>query len=297
VTSCSPENDSGRYDHLVKKHPCFNNEAHGKYGRIHLPVSPACNIQCRFCKRGFNKTENRPGVCAGLLQPADAVELVERSLALCPQITVVGIAGPGDTLASEHALETFRLVHARFPELINCLSTNGLMLPEKAGELADAGVKTITVTVNAADTETLTKVCSHISYHGEYLTGKMAARYLLLAQAAGIKKAVDLGIAVKVNTVLIPGVNDHQIEAIAKFAADLGVNFINLIPLIPQHEFIDHRAPSCQELNSARAKAEKHLPVFRHCQHCRADACGIPGGLDLADELYTKRAETTFSHG
>ena len=52
------------FEHLIKKHPCFNGAAHSKYGRIHLPVSPACNIQCRFCKRGFNRHEQRRSISA-----------------------------------------------------------------------------------------------------------------------------------------------------------------------------------------------------------------------------------------
>ena len=47
----------------------------------------------------------------------------------------------------------------------------------------------------------------------------------------------------------------------------------------------------------AREAAEQYLPVFRHCKHCRADACGIPGsGVDLADKLYGQ-SPPVFSHG
>ena len=287
-----------KYDHLVKRHPCFNGEAHARFGRIHLPVSPDCNIQCRFCKRGFNKTENRPGVSGCLISPTEAVKLVEKALELCPQITVAGIAGPGDTLATDHAIETFRLIHERFPHLINCLSTNGLLLPERVDELVEAGVKTITVTVNAADADTLSRICSYVVYKGRYLTGKVAAQQLLLSQVSGIHLATEREIAVKVNTVLIPGINDGQIGEVAKLVAMAGADFINVIPLIPQNELKDYPAPSCQELNTAREEAEKHLPVFRHCRQCRADACGIPGsGLDLADQLYSQRVVNTFSHG
>lgn len=62
----------GNFEHLAKTHPCLGGEAHFKYGRIHLPVSPACNIQCKFCKRGFNKSEIRPGVSSLLLSPEEA---------------------------------------------------------------------------------------------------------------------------------------------------------------------------------------------------------------------------------
>lgn len=96
-----------RFAHIANRHPCFSGKANAAYGRIHLPVSPVCNIQCRFCKRTFNKTEQRPGVSAGLVKPLDAVNLVRKALRLCPGITVAGIAGPGDTRATSHALETF----------------------------------------------------------------------------------------------------------------------------------------------------------------------------------------------
>ena len=78
--SCQQLKAGKQFSHLVKKHPCFSEGAHFKYGRIHLPVSPACNIQCKFCKRSFNKFENRPGVSGGLLKPEEAVGVVERAL-------------------------------------------------------------------------------------------------------------------------------------------------------------------------------------------------------------------------
>jgi len=90
------------FAHLVKRHPCFNADAHAKHGRIHLPVSPTCNIGCRFCRREFNTTDIRPGVSQVLLTPEEAVGVVGRALELCPAITVVGIAGPGESLATPH---------------------------------------------------------------------------------------------------------------------------------------------------------------------------------------------------
>lgn len=289
--------DEERFGHLLKQHPCFNGEANVKYGRVHLPVCPACNIQCRFCKRGFNKWEQRPGVSRALLTPEAAVDLVAKALELCPELTVAGIAGPGDTLATNHALEVFELVHQRFPQLMNCLSTNGLLLEEKAERLVTVGVKTVTVTVNAVEPEVLQKIVSHVQYHNQYLTGIYAARFLIAAQLAGIRKVTSLGAVVKVNTVLIPGVNDHHITHVAEVTANCGASLLNIIPLIPQHEFAGYPPPDCRQLGLAREAAEKSLPVFRHCQHCRADACGIPGrNLDLSSKLYDQPIET-FSHG
>jgi len=272
---------------VIDDHPCFSEKAHNRSGRLHLPVSPACNIRCRFCKRARNTDEVRPGVAAGLLRPEEAVDTVRRALQLCPQIKVVGIAGPGDTLATDHALETFRLVHAAWPDLIKCLSTNGLDLPGKARELWDAGVRTVTVTVNAVDPGILGKIVSWVK----------DGRDLISAQLQGIRECADIGMAVKVNTVLIPDINDTHVADIAKAVSEAGAVRQNIIPLIPQSEFSDMQPPTCGEIEKARQEAGKYIEQFRHCKHCRADACGIPGVSDLTKELYQGRELETFSHG
>ena len=42
-------------------HPCFNKKSHRRFGRVHLPVAPRCNIQCKFCNRQFDcVNESRP---------------------------------------------------------------------------------------------------------------------------------------------------------------------------------------------------------------------------------------------
>ena len=297
MASVLGKNNNDRFEHLVKKHPCLGGDAYFKYGRIHLPVSPACNIQCRFCRRSFNKYENRPGVTNTIVSPEESLAVVEKAIKLCPDITVVGIAGPGDPLATTHALDTFKLIHRNYPQLIKCLSTNGLLLEDNAQKLVEAGVTTVTVTVNAVRPEILLNICSGIILHGVHLTGSEGAEQLIKAQLKGINKMSSLGAIVKINTVLIPGINIEHVEEIAQTTTKAGASMINLIPLIPQNEMKDYTAPTCDELNRARKIAEKHLTVFRHCQHCRADACGIPGtGQDLAGLLYGTRAET-FSHG
>lgn len=292
-------NKTGKFEHLAKTHPCLGGEAHFKFGRIHLPVSPTCNIQCKFCKRGFNKSEVRPGVSSLVLKPEEAVATVRKALKLCPEIRVVGIAGPGDTLASDNAIETFKLVHKEFPQLTNCLSTNGLRLEEKAERLVEAGVQTITVTVNAIDPKILKNICSFvIDENGNKLEGEEGAKKLIDAQLRGIKKISDLGVIVKINSVLVPGVNDEHIKEVAKVTSELGAQILNIIPLIPQNELSHLEPPTCELLEKVREEAGEYLDVFRHCKHCRADACGVPGkNQDIHSLLYDKEVVETFSHG
>lgn len=288
-------NPSG-FLHVSQIHPCFSSEAHGKSGRIHLPVSPTCNIQCKFCKRSFNKIEDRPGVTSSVLSPEDAVEILGKALRLCPQITVAGIAGPGDPLASDYALRTFELIGEAYPDMIKCLSTNGLLLPEKAEKIIDVGVRTLTVTVNAVQPEILSKLCANILVNNRLLQGEQAARLLIDAQLTGIRKITSLGAVVKINIVLAVGINDHHIGEISEAVARAGASMVNIIPLIPQNEMIDHTAPDCDELQHAREAAEKHLKVFKHCKQCRADAVGIPGVSEFRQLLYGDTV-LAFSHG
>jgi nitrogen fixation protein NifB len=286
------------YQELQKSHPCFGGHKNN-VGRIHLPVSPGCNISCKFCDRKINDTEERPGVTSKVLSPEEAIEVLDKALALCPEITVAGIAGPGDTLATNYALDTFRLVNKHHPDLIKCMSTNGLLLYERADEIIEIGVESVTVTVNAVDPEIEAKLNRGIVYHGKAYKGVEAATLLIENQLKGIKKIADAGITVKVNTVLVPSINGDHIEDIAKTVKEAGASIYNLIPLIPQSDLSDEPAPVCSEIDGARSLAGKHIDVFRHCQHCRADAVGMLGGKDYGDMIYQRRiaGADTFSHG
>lgn len=289
---------SNTYQNLQNSHPCFGGHKNNA-GRIHLPVSPGCNIGCRFCDRTINDVENRPGVTSRVIKPEEAEELVAKALDICPDIKVVGIAGPGDTLATDNALNTFRIIKNKFPDLIKCMSTNGLLLNERADDVINVGIDSLTVTVNAVNPEIESKLNSYIIYHGRKIEGVEGAKILIENQLAGIKKIADSGITVKVNTVLVPEINGDHIEEIAKNVGALGAKIYNIIPLIPQHELKDVKAPSCAQIDEARTKASKYIDVFRHCQHCRADAVGVPGKSEFGDQIYQKRlnARETFSHG
>jgi nitrogen fixation protein NifB len=177
------------------------------------------------------------------------------------------------------------------------LSTNGLTLDERAQDVHDVGVETITVTVNALDPEVVSKIIRFARKNGQTLRGVDAAKVLTESQLTGISRMIALGATVKVNTVLVPGINDAEVARVAEKVARLGAQFINVIPLIPQHQLRDLRAPSCDELAQVRDDAERFLKVFRGCGQCRADACGIPGGKDLGRELFGGEAPHTFSHG
>ncbi len=285
-------------EELEKNHPCFGG-CKFNAGRIHLPVSPGCNIACRFCDRSINDVEQRPGVTSKVITPDEANTFIGRAIELVPSIKVAGIAGPGDTLATDYALQTFEKIGEAHPELLKCMSTNGLLLNERAQEVIDAGVDTLTVTVNAVDPEIEAKLNDYIIYHGEKIEGVEAAKILIKNQIEGIKKVAAAGVTIKINTVLVPGINDHHISEIARTVREAGAIIYNIIPLIPQHKLKDIERPTCELLEKAREDAEKYIKVFRHCAHCRADAVGVPGISEYSKLVYQNRlnVRSTFSHG
>jgi len=286
-----------RKEEVLNLHPCFGKVPNK--GRIHLPVSPGCNIQCNFCDRKINDFENRPGVTAHVIKPKDTLEVIKRAMELSDNLTVAGIAGPGDTLATDNAIESFRLIKEQYPQLLKCMSTNGLLLNERAEELIELGIDTLTVTVNAVDPQILSQIVSKIVYHKKTYEGIEAAEILIHNQLEGIKKMARAKTTIKVNTVLINEINKDHIPEIAKAVKEAGADLYNIIPLIPQYKLSFCEEPQCEDIDGVRREAEKYINVFRHCQRCRADAIGIPGKTDISKQVYGENLSftETFSHG
>jgi nitrogen fixation protein NifB len=264
---------------VLRGHPCFDEQAHDRVGRVHLPVAPRCNIQCAFCERRIcaHLTMQHPGWAERLLAPQEAAELVRRLVIAHPgEKFVVGVAGPGEPLENLETFEALALVQQEHPSLVRCISTNGLLLAEKLPQLLEVGVSALTVTVNAPDAEVGERIYAWVQYGGRAWRGAEGARILVEQQFRGIEAALRSGLAVKVNTVLIPGVNDQHVARLAFRLRELGVGLMNIMPLIPSGQMRGIPAPTCEELQRARQACEAVIPQFRRCEHCRADVVRFP---------------------
>ena len=260
----------------LRDHPCFNKNSHGKFGRIHLPVAPRCNIQCAFCDRRFDcVNESRPGVTSELISPEEAILRVAKAIAKEPLIRVAGIAGPGDPLANPETFETLRGLRRSFPKLILCLSTNGLLLEDSLEELLEAGVDTLTATINAVTAETAAKICTSVRIGGNELPRLEGAKLLIEKQQRALAACQKAHIPVKINTILIPGVNNHEIKAVAQTAAHFDCAVMNITPLIPCGDMSGNPAPTPEAVAATRREAGAYISQMLHCRQCRADACGI----------------------
>lgn len=194
-----------------------------------------------------------------------------------PNLTVVGIAGPGDALANfKEVKETLSLIKEYDKDVTFCLSTNGLMLPFHCEEIIELGVSHITITINGIDPNITAKIYKYVDYLGNVYTGVAGAQILLNNQLSGLKYLSERGIVCKVNIVMLKGINDKHIEETVKKVKMLGASITNIMQMIPVKGSVFEEMPlvSNKEIMELRNVCEKHLPQMYHCKQCRADAIG-----------------------
>ena len=269
----------------VQDHPCYSEEAHHYFARMHVAVAPACNIQCHYCNRKYDcANESRPGVVSELLMPDQAVRKTLAVAATIPQMSVLGIAGPGDPLANpQRTFETFRQLALQAPDIKLCVSTNGLVLPEYVEELARYDIDHVTITINCVDPEVGARIYPWIFWKNRRVFGREAAAILIEQQQKGLEMLTARGILVKVNSVLIPGVNDHHLPEVSKIVKAKGAFLHNVMPLIAEaghgtfYGVMGQRSPKPAELKALQDACEGDMNMMRHCRQCRADAVGLLG--------------------
>lgn len=287
--------------HKVKNHPCYSVEAHHHYARMHVAVAPACNMQCNYCNRKYDcANESRPGVTSEKLTPEQAAQKVLAVASRIPQMTVLGIAGPGDPLANPHkTFRTFELVAKAAPDIKLCLSTNGLALPDHVDTIARLNIEHVTITINMIDPKIGAQIYPWIFYNGKRYRGVEAAAILTRRQLQGLEMLSARGILCKVNSVMIPGINERHLVEVNKAVKSRGAFLHNVMPLIaaPKHGTVfglkGQRTPTARELKALQDACEGEMNMMRHCRQCRADAVGLLGEDRSAE--FTKEKIVTMT--
>jgi nitrogen fixation protein NifB len=265
----------------LANHPCFNPDVYRKAARIHLPVAPRCNLQCNYCDRSFDcANETRPGVSSVLLSPFQAVTYLKAVYARIPSLSVVGIAGPGDPFANPvETMTTLRLVREEFPNILLCVASNGLGLVEHLDELVELKVSHVTLTINAVSPAVGARIYRWVRYGDGVYRGVQGAELLLGRQREAMAQLRQTPILVKINTIVLPGINDGEIAAVASEARAAGAEIMNTMAMVPVPgtPFESLGEPGLEIMAAARLAAGKQLPQMSHCARCRADACGLVG--------------------
>ena len=289
-------------DEILQKvfnHPCYSEDAHHHFARMHVAVAPACNIQCNYCNRKYDcANESRPGVVSELLTPDQAAKKTLVVASEIPQMSVLGIAGPGDPLANpERTFATFQMLSEHAPDIKLCVSTNGLMLPQSVDEIAKHNIDHVTITINCVDPDVGAKIYPWIFWNNKRIKGREGAAILIEQQQKGLEACIAKGILVKVNSVMIPGVNDEHLKEVSRVVKSKGAFLHNVMPLIAEAEhgtfygLTGQRGPTQDELQALQDACAGDMNMMRHCRQCRADAVGLLGEDRGAEFTLDKIAE------
>ena len=181
---------------------------------LRLSVTDGCNLRCRYCMPEAGICKEQHGE---MLTEDEMVAAVEAAASL--GVTKLRITG-GEPLVKENIVSICRRC-AAVPGIREvCLTTNGLLLPELAAPLREAGVRRINMSLDTLDAE---------KYAAMTRVGNLsdALRGLEAALSAGFDK-------VKINAVLIGGFNDDEIPALAELTLrhPVDVRFIELMPMV-----------------------------------------------------------------
>ncbi len=282
-SSARPEDMDESVWERIKDHPCYSE--HHYFARMHVAVAPACNIQCNYCNRKYDcANESRPGVVSEKLTPNEARRKVIAVANEVPQLSVLGIAGPGDACYDwKKTQATFTSIARVIPDIKLCVSTNGLALPDHVDELAAMNVDHVTITINMVDPEIGAKIYPWIFYRHERRHGVEASKILHERQMLGLEMLTARGILTKINSVMIPGVNDEHLIEVNQWVKERGAFLHNVMPLIsdPAHGthygLAGQRGPTPMELKTLQDRLEGGAKLMRHCWQCRADAVGLLG--------------------
>jgi cyclic pyranopterin phosphate synthase len=190
-----------------------------KFGRaitdLRISVTDRCNYKCVYCRTG------NEGALYGDLPFSDYLRMSRVLVEL--GIEKVRITG-GEPLLRKGVIDFVRelakLRTAKGDELDIALTTNGHLLAEMAKPLKDAGLRRVTVSMDAVDADRFARITRVPDGYENVLAGIRASR------------RVGLG-PVKVNCVLMRGFNEDQIIPFGIFAReeDVVVRFIEFMPL------------------------------------------------------------------
>ena len=186
---------------------------------LRISVTDKCNLRCRYCmpEDGICKKEHRD-----MLTEDEIITAVEAAAAL--GITKVRITG-GEPLVKKNIVSICRRVAAVEGIKEVCLTTNGILLPQLAQPLKEAGVTRLNLSLDTLDPGKY----AYITRIGKLENFRAA---LDAAYAAGFEK-------IKINAVLIGGFNDDEIVAMANLTKQypLDMRFIELMPMHDSGDF------------------------------------------------------------
>jgi cyclic pyranopterin phosphate synthase len=212
-------------------------DSHGRVMRdLRVSITDRCNFRCLYClpeteqaanfyRAKFDAVKNPQPLkpLAMEWKPKSEIltfEEIERVIRVAVGLGIQKVRLTGGEPLLRHGLEKLVARVSAIPGIDDlALTTNGFLFPQKGAALKAAGLRRISFSMDSLDHDNFKK-----------MTGRAGLREVL----AGIQLARELGLhPVKVNAVMIRGLNDHELEALAAYAheQDLSFRFIEFMPL------------------------------------------------------------------
>ncbi|HJJ32354.1 MAG TPA: GTP 3',8-cyclase MoaA [Methanocorpusculum sp.] len=223
---------------------------------VRIAVNSSCNLQCIYCHR---EGEGDNGCVSCGNAGESSVSEIHNIMAVLSELGVrtLKITG-GEPLLRPDILDVIRAIP---PEIEVSMTTNGTLLKEMALSLKVAGLTRVNISIDSLHPERYAKITGH---------------NLLSKVLEGLDAAVDAGLTpVKINTVLLPGINDDEIEDFLEFVRgknDIILQFIELMNMNGFGEKAISMVNSTSEfaLNlEERFKREAEETVTRRMHHRR----------------------------
>ncbi|MHA2118760.1 MAG: radical SAM protein, partial [Candidatus Thorarchaeota archaeon] len=253
-------------------HPCWSHSRLRVWQRIHLPVAKSCNVKCAFCD--WSRTSSchtpSPGSSRILMNPEEAVNRTLEEIEKRPNLRIVAVSGPGEPLANNATFNTLQGIKTAIPDIHFCISTNGILLANQVSRLLEFDVETVSVSTSTTNPRSAARIYEWAVIDGKLLRGEKMGKVVIKKQLEGICKAESAGIRVKVNTILMPSINGHDIGDLARRIAKAGATLQNIVPLVPTANMMKVPAPSLVELEKARQVGSLYIDQFHHCYQCRS---------------------------
>lgn len=186
-----------------------------KINYLRLSVTDRCNLRCRYCmpSKGVLKKQH-----SEILRFEELYRIAAAATEL--GVEKIRITG-GEPLVRKGIIEFLARLSAlpRLKELV--LTTNGILLPELADALAAVGVQRLNISLDSLQPGTFARI---------------TRRGRLSTVLAGIEAAGCARLPMKINTVVMRGVNDNEILDFVRMTVDqkLSVRFIEYMPVIKE---------------------------------------------------------------
>ncbi len=226
-------------------------DAQGRVLRdLRVSLTDRCNFRCLYCLPESEAAANfYRGRWAQMPHPAPlypawapkpqllTFEEIERVVRLAARCGIRKLRLTGGEPLLRHDVERLVARIAAVPGIEDlAMTSNGFLFPQKAAALRAAGLQRISFSLDSLDRENFRKI-----------TGRDGHQQVL----DSIRLARELGLhPVKVNAVVIRGLNDHEIEALAQFAhdQDLCCRFIEFMPLDSARAWLRELVVPAQEV-------------------------------------------------